>query len=284
MDHPVRGLRKVQHPRLGAEGRAGLGQAGLGEVVLVAPDHQGRRGQAPGSGDRQGLAEQRPIPVQHGGDGARLRPGRAIRVQDLSPERLGPDRALERLDQRLEVPAPDHQLRQERQAQHLDIAALLPLFGVLRHRLQPDGRMRRIEDRQPFQPPGMLGRRPPGHRGAPVVTHQAEPVETAGVGQGDHVPGQGVQPVGADALRLVAEIVAPLVRRDHPEPGLGQGPDQLPPAVPELREAVQEDHRRPIGRARLHHMQRHLARLDLPMRQLNHRLEPRADLEQFREE
>ena len=51
--------------------------------------------------------------------------------------------------------------------------------------------------------------------------------------------------IGAPALWLVREVVAAHVGRDHVVAGLGQRPDLVTPGVPELGEAVQQDHQRP---------------------------------------
>lgn len=55
-------------------------------------------------------------------------------------------------------------------------------------------------------------------------------------------------------------------RGDHPEAGLNQRRDLVPPLVPELREAVQQQHERSL--ARLDVVEMHVAEIGVAVRQL----------------
>ncbi len=52
--------------------------------------------------------------------------------------------------------------------------------------------------------------------------------------------------IGVDRLRFVTFSVAAHVRRDHPEPRLGDGPDLVAPRIPQLRKAVHQDDERSL--------------------------------------
>jgi len=83
-------------------------------------------------------------------------------------------------------------------------------------------------------------------------------VSLRGTGVVDHphdVARQGVEVVGRDRLRLVAEVVPPLVRSEDAEAGGGERLDLMAPGVPEFGEAVEEDHQRTPFGARLDRVQ-----------------------------
>ncbi len=61
------------------------------------------------------------------------------------------------------------------------------------------------------------------------------------VGQRKNVRRRDVEPVGFDAKRLVAEIVAALVRRDDVIARFRERAKIVPPAEPEFGKAVQEN-------------------------------------------
>ena len=124
--------------------------------------------------------------------------------------------------------------------------------------------VRRIEDREPFDTLAVERRRPPCDKPAPVVPDEAHPVASERIGEGDDVAGEAIERVAPKTLRLVAEVVAALVRRDDAQSGGGEGPELMPPAVPELRKAVQQDRRPALRRARFDDMQVKLA--DAPTR------------------
>ena len=64
-----------------------------------------------------------------------------------------------------------------------------------------------------------------------------------------------VDVVGRDALRLVAEVVAPLVGDEDVKAGGGEGLDLPAPAVPELGEAMEQDEERSALGTRLDDVQ-----------------------------
>ncbi len=86
------------------------------------------------------------------------------------------------------------------------------------------------------------------------------------VDQPDHVPHQVEDAVRGHVLGVVAASVPALVGSDHPETGLGQRPELVPPGVPGLREAVQQHHERAL--ALLRDVQPYTVHVDHPM--LNH--------------
>src|SRR5215207_9593572 len=125
-------------------------------------------------------------------------------------------------------------------------------------------RVQRVEDREPFDALAVACRRPPCDNPAPVVPDEAHAVASERIGEGDDVAGEAVESVALKTLRLVAEVVAALVRRDDAQSGGGERPKLMPPAVPELRKAVQQDPRPALGRAGFDDMQ--VERADAPAR------------------
>src|ERR1700678_3158286 len=64
--------------------------------------------------------------------------------------------------------------------------------------------------------------------------------------------------------RLVAAAIAAQIDRYRPVAGLGQRDELVPPGPPELREAVQEQHERPLAHAR--HVEARTVRGHRPVR------------------
>ena len=73
------------------------------------------------------------------------------------------------------------------------------------------------------------------------MSDQLERAGTVTVGQGEDVVSDAIELVGADALRLAAEVLAALVGSDAVQACLGERIDLVTPVEPELREAVQQD-------------------------------------------
>ena len=117
---------------------------------------------------------------------------------------------------------------------------------MLRHHLA----VGHIEDHQLFQPLGVRPGHPPGHGGAPIVPDQDHLFVTQGIDQPDDIGRQEcLTRYERDPGWLFAQVVAALVRGDHPVTGRGKERDLVAPAVPELGKAVQEEDGRPGGRA-----------------------------------
>ena len=118
-----------------------------------------------------------------------------------------------------------------------------------------------VEDQQPAHALGVVDGEPPGHAAAPVVGHDAGALVAERREQARRVAGQRVEVVGRDAARLVGARVAALIGRDHAEARAGEPLDLARPRVPELREAVEQQHRAARRRA-LDHEELDLADVD----------------------
>jgi hypothetical protein len=94
------------------------------------------------------------------------------------------------------------------------------------------------------------------------VPHHVGPVPARGVEEAAHVRGEALQVVGAHGGRGVAAVVAALVGHQDAVAGLGEWADLLTPAVPELREAVEQHHERAALGPGGPHVQPHVAALD----------------------
>jgi hypothetical protein len=108
-------------------------------------------------------------------------------------------------------------------------------------------RMRSVEDRQPIDDLGVGHRERPGGGSAPVVTDDQRAFRTPLPDQTADVGGQFARAVGGDALRLGRQVVPPQVGRDNAEARGRKRRDLPPPAIPELREAVEQNEQRTVA-------------------------------------
>ena len=107
--------------------------------------------------------------------------------------------------------------------------------------------MGRVEDGQPVDDLGVVHRERPGGGPTPVVADHERGLGAALLDETADVGGQLVGAVGGDAVRLGRQVVPPQVGRDDAEARCRERRDLQPPAVPELREAVQQDDQRPVA-------------------------------------
>ena len=107
--------------------------------------------------------------------------------------------------------------------------------------------MGRVEDGQPVHDLGMVHRGVPGDGSAPVVADHQRGLGTALSDETADVVGQLVGGVGRDAGRPRRQVVAAHVGCDDAKSRRRERCDLLPPAKPELREAVQQNDQRPIA-------------------------------------
>src|SRR5919107_1473019 len=87
---------------------------------------------------------------------------------------------------------------------------------------------------------------------------------SAGQDQALHVASQQVDAVSLHSRWFVREVVAAHIRSDYPETGLDQRWDLMPPLIPELWEAVQEQHERSLPR--LDVVQPHIPQIGVAVR------------------
>ena len=78
------------------------------------------------------------------------------------------------------------------------------------------------------------------------MTGQQGRLGTAFADEVADVGGQFVDVVGRDAVRLRRQVIAAHIRCNYPESRRRERFDLLPPPVPELGEAVQQDNQRPV--------------------------------------
>jgi hypothetical protein len=107
--------------------------------------------------------------------------------------------------------------------------------------------MGRVEDGQAVDDLGVVHRGSPGGGSAPVVADQQRGLGAALVDEIAYVVRQLAGCVSRGAVGLRGQVVAAQVGRDHTETGRRERRDLQPPAVPELREAVQQDDQRPVA-------------------------------------
>ena len=110
----------------------------------------------------------------------------------------------------------------------------------------------------------------PHDHGAPVVPGERRLVVAVVVEQSAQVRRQLVRPVGGHLGGGRAAAVAAQVGGEGAVPGVAQRAELVAPRVPELGEAVAEDHRRAIVRAGGRDVELHAVGLDLFVRDLSH--------------
>ncbi len=153
-------------------------------------------------------------------------------------------------------------LRRPGQLEEADVGRGAQLGPVGQQRLPQPHRVRHADDGQAAHDTGVQGRDGPGQHPAPVVTDDHRVARSQRPHHPRHVGGQRVRVVAA--RRLVGRAVAAQVGGDDPEARVAEREELVPPGPPELREAVQQDHERTVGRAVLGEVEaspvgRHLA-------------------------
>jgi len=121
------------------------------------------------------------------------------------------------------------------------------LGGVVDQAALEDRGMRRVDDREPFNPGITADRGGPRNGPAPVVPDQSEPLDVHRVGQCEHIGDQCFGDIIADILRLVARPEAAQIGHDQAKIAF-QGRHQCPPGAVRFGKTVNQDHRRRIGR------------------------------------
>ena len=108
----------------------------------------------------------------------------------------------------------------------------------------------------------------PGNEGAPIVAHEEDPIQTKCVQEGYEVADDVEDGVTGGGGRRVGVAVAAEVGGDGTVAAGGSREHLVAPRVPELREAVEEEHRR--AGARLRNVHVYAVDEDCPMLYLLH--------------
>ena len=87
----------------------------------------------------------------------------------------------------------------------------------------------------------------PGDAGAPVMTDDHSGRRAQGIEDADHVSYEMQDRVLVDRRGRVTLAVAAQVRGDNTEAGSSKGVDLMPPGEPGFREAVHQQHQRPVA-------------------------------------
>ena len=260
--HPV----QLDEPVVAVDVPPGQGRTAATERrVVVAPHecggHTHARGGRPGRGERQG-----PIPAEaapHGAVGDHLG---AVPLDHLGghahpgerPCWTGPGGG-------------EDEFRNHRELEETHVPGPQQLVGD-HHRLEERRRVGHRDGGQRPDTPRMSAGDAPRHRSTPVMPHHVGVGQAGRVEQRDHVTDQLRHPVRASPAGPGGGAVAALVERDRAEPvGVQQRRDTVP-AGDALREAVQEDDRLAVHRARVDRAQLHAVPLDVDHRRsrLNH--------------
>ncbi len=80
------------------------------------------------------------------------------------------------------------------------------------------------------------------------MSHHMEPLAAQRARESEDVDRRGAKLIGLRALGLARQVVSALIRRHDTKAALGQRPEIVAPAEPELGEAVQENDQRSVLR------------------------------------
>ena len=128
--------------------------------------------------------------------------------------------------------------------------------GVIPH----GPKVRAVEDDSAVDLLRTSSRQMPRQNRAPVMADQGERRSPYCCCEAEHVVSQHIHHVGPKTLGLAGEIVAALVGHQDAKASRRERLDLMPPAIPELREAMQQNDQRPVSRASRHGMKRHAVR------------------------
>src|SRR5918995_1101614 len=253
---------EIRHPETGR-----LSEPPAQEPVPLAPDYEHRSlyplQQCP---HLPRVPQEGAIVVEGCGERPRLRNRLYVPLYVLGGERLRLYRVTTKnRAQEGEVTCSDNLLRQPRDLKKEHVRASKQLHWAQKP-IQGASRVGNIEDRELFDALGVAHRRDPGGYGAPIVANHDSRLFSAGQYQALYIARQQLNAVCSHSERFVREVVAAHVRGHNPETGLDQRRDLVPPLVPELREAVQQQHEG--ARARLDVVQPHIAKISIAVRQL----------------
>src|SRR3984893_3325577 len=151
----------------------------------------------------------------------------------------------------VEIPGgdlPRHLGRLERRGLTIGHPHYLRMFGAARSRRKPSRHERRIEVDYACDPRRRTHRALPADKTAPVMADDRAPVDFERVEHSNDVVDQFAHPVSLDRLRTIGFTVAALVGRDSAKAGGGECGNLMAPGVPELGEAVAENHREALAR------------------------------------
>src|SRR5215210_3886288 len=236
------------------------------EAVFLAPEEQGGHAADAGGGGRPRLGAQgRAVPVDHRAHGAGLRPGLAVDGEVGIGEGAGAAGGPQGLHGEGEAVPAEGALGEPRELEEEDVGALLALLGALPQGAPHHPGMGDVEQDQPLEPVRVLDAQPPADDSPPVVPPHAGFLLSQSVDQAHGIERQPVQVVVGDPPRLAAQVVAPLVGGQHVEAGGGERPDLVPPAIPELGKAMEQDEQRPAFRSGFHGVQADAVGLDRPV-------------------
>ena len=101
----------------------------------------------------------------------------------------------------------------------------------------------------------MMGGQVPCNETAPIVADKVEPIGADGVGEGQHIARQFLDPIRIHVGWASPWRVAALIERQRPEGATEERDDAVPRAC-SLREPVQQDHALGIGRAAIDDVER----------------------------
>jgi hypothetical protein len=242
--------------------------AGLEHGVGIAPDDERgdedrRIGQRPGA-----LAHGLPVVVDGGAGDARAQKGGPVGLDVRGREDAGPaGRALQGGRDRRGTVASQEHLRHAGRLEEEHVAALQELRRMAREVARIGSRVRGVHRAERAHRRRLAPCRLPGDDAAPIVPDDVGPLLAQRADQRDDIGDERLDAIAA--ARLVGEVVAAHVRRDGAVARSGERRQLEAPGVPELGEAVQEQHDRPF--ALLDQVEADAVRLDPAMARMHRR-------------
>lgn len=190
--------------------------------------------------------KERAIPVDHGGDGAGLRPRGAVLSKIASRKSTGATGAEKRSDADLKVIGREESFGQPRELKEKHVPTSAELPKARTEKLAHHGGVGDIDDHELGDALRVEDCRAPCHGGAPIVTREEDFLLTELIRNSNDVRNQFGERIGADLRRFAAEVIPALIGHDDAKPGSGQWFDLLLPPIPEFGEAVEENYNRAI--------------------------------------
>lgn len=186
-------------------------------------------------------AEERPVPVDHGSEDARLGPRGAVLGEIFLGECAPTAGAEKRSRTNAEIKSREKRFRQPRELEEKHVPAAEKLARPRAEELAHHGRVRDVEDNKFGNALRMQQGGAPGDGGSPVMSGEKDCFLAELVGDRDDVGNEFRDGVSCYSQRRAAEVVATLVGHDDAKSCRGQRLDLPAPAIPEFRKAVEEN-------------------------------------------
>src|SRR5258708_14459789 len=236
----MRGVGESEEFHARAVTQTFVGHFGQEEGVALAPEDAVRDGNGC-VWNLDASAEEPAVAVDHGGQGAGLRPCSAVLDEVFIREGAGAAGAEKGTRADAEVKSGENRFRQPGQLKEEHVPTAEKLARPCAEEFAHHRRMRDVEDNELGDALRMKQGSAPGDGCAPIMSSEKDFFLAELVGDGDDVGDEFCQGIRGNPRGLAAEVVAALVGDDDAKSSGGQRLDLSMPAIPGFREAGAED-------------------------------------------